>query len=49
MQIGEKFIQNLFVNMFLEKKTLKRHKFGKTSSHAFSIGNGLKKIQFEIV
>jgi hypothetical protein len=48
MQIGGECIQNLLVNMFLEKKTLKRHNFGKTPSHAFSIRNGLNKFQFEI-
>jgi hypothetical protein len=45
MQIDEECIQNLLLNMVLEKKSLKKHKY-KTTFHAFSFGNGLNKFQF---
>jgi hypothetical protein len=47
--IGGKGIQNHLVSMVLEKKTLKRYKFEKTSFHTSLIGSGLKKFQFGIV
>jgi hypothetical protein len=36
MQIGKEGIQNLLMNMVLEKSTYKRHKFLKTTFHASS-------------
>jgi hypothetical protein len=35
MQIDEKDIENLFVNMALEKKLKKKHIFEKTPFHVF--------------
>ncbi len=39
MQIARENIENLFVNMVLEKKTFKRHKFKKPHFHVFLVGN----------
>jgi hypothetical protein len=49
MQIGGKNIENMFVNMMLEKKPLKRHKSKYTSLDAYLFRNRLKKFKFEIV
>jgi hypothetical protein len=47
MKIGGESIQNILVNMVLEKKKkFKRHKFEKTCFHASSFGNGLNKFLF---
>jgi hypothetical protein len=43
MQIDGDSIQNILVNMVLEKKTLKRQKFEKICFDASSFGNGLNK------
>jgi hypothetical protein len=43
MQISE-HIENLLMNtLVLEKKTLKKHRFGKTPFYVFLLGNGLNK------
>jgi hypothetical protein len=44
MWIDGEGIQNLLVNMELEKKTLKRHNSKKTPFHVSSLGNGLNKL-----
>jgi hypothetical protein len=49
MQIGGENIENMFVNMMLEKKPLKRHKSKNTSLDAYLFRNGLKTFKFEIV
>ncbi len=41
MQIGGENIENMFVNMMLEKKPLKRHKSKNTSLDAYLFRNGL--------
>ncbi len=48
MQICGENIENMFVNMMLEKKHLKRHKSKNTSLDAYLFKNGLKKFKFEI-
>ncbi len=45
MQIGGENIENMFVNMMLKKKPLKRHKSKNTSLDAYLFRNGLKEIQ----
>jgi len=49
MQIGGENIENMFVNMMLKKKPLKRHKSKNTSLDAYLFRNGLKKFKFVIV
>jgi hypothetical protein len=40
MQIAGEDIENIIMNMVLEKNTLKRHKYEKTPFHASSLGMG---------
>jgi len=49
LQIGGENIENMFVNMMLKKKPLKRHKSKNTSLDAYFFRNGLKKLKFVIV
>jgi hypothetical protein len=49
MQINGKDIQNLFVNMVLKKNSKKTQIQRGTFPYVSSLGNGLKKFQFEIV
>jgi len=50
MQIGVKGIENLLVIIYcVEKKTLKKHKFEKTSTHISLLGNSLNRVQFAII
>jgi len=49
MQIGGENIENMFVNMMLEKKPLKICKSKNTSLDAYLFRTGLKKFKFEIV
>jgi len=49
MQIGGQNIENIFVNMMLEKKPLKRQKSKNTFLDAYLFRNGLKTFKFEIV
>jgi hypothetical protein len=49
LQIGGENIENMFVNMMLKKKPLKRHKSKNTSLDAYFFRNGLKKFKFVIV
>ncbi len=46
MQIGGENIENIFENMVLEKKPLKKHRSKNTSFSAYLFRNGLKKFKF---
>jgi hypothetical protein len=45
MQIGGEGMENLFVNMVLDRKALKVHKSKKTPFHASLLRNGLNIFQ----
>jgi hypothetical protein len=46
MQIDKEGIQNLLMNMVLEKKKLKKKQIQKKPIHASSFGNGVNKFYF---
>jgi hypothetical protein len=43
MQIGEKSVENMFMNMVIKKK-IQKHKSKKTSFHAYLLENELNKL-----
>jgi hypothetical protein len=48
MHIGEKDIENLFMNMLKEKELLTIHEIEKRSFHAFLLGNRLKNSNLKL-
>jgi len=48
MQIGGENIENIFMNMVLEKKHLKKHKSKNTSFSAYLFRNGPKKLSLKL-